>query len=90
MVLFLSSLYLDGLKSITTICSEPMALIRESSVGSIYIVANDFNPLKIKVSTILSSKEKIHIYFFLSCFVNNFPKVIPVKNLNLNFHYFEF
>ena len=44
---FILSSNLDGLKSIPTTCSEPMALSRKSSVGTIYIVATDFNPLKI-------------------------------------------
>jgi hypothetical protein len=47
-------LNLDGLKSIPTICFEPMALSRESesSLGTIYIVATDFNPLKIELTRI--------------------------------------
>jgi hypothetical protein len=42
----------DGLKSIPIICFELMALFRKSSVGTIYIVATDFNPLGIELATI--------------------------------------
>lgn len=57
----------DGLKSVPTICFEPMALCCKSSVGAAHFVATDFNPdcaLDFATDLFVAFKKRRDIFFY--------------------------